>query len=334
MSKKYILNKSNSTLMLHDGKSSLFMTLKPKQCSLKSFEEEDLLSMTSIVKMYDKGFIDLVDERLQIIKKSTAKDCGQKYKIGTRAYLNDKNNLDIEIVSFNPSNNLYKVKLIRTGGIMTTQEGSITLKKNKGDNIDVDIDENGDLTDSKENVSSRDLSLPQEPEQVQVVHTEDRTVNKAKNAKEIINNQDALAEEIANQKVDIVFNDDKEETRPEDEEETFIVKAKDGKFAKEITSSEMIKNTQEAIQDSLQEVIDSTKVVKADEKEEFNQDAFNKLSEEMQDYITSFLNKDARNRKMIISRLKDVEKLSAIASCTDELSMKAARAKIEKLLAK
>ena len=334
MSKKYILNKSNSILMLHDSKSSLLVTLKPKQCSLKSFEEEELLSMASIVKMYDKGFIDLVDERLQIVKKSTAKDFGQKYKIGTRAYLNDKNNLDIEIVSFNPSNNLYKVKLLRTGGIITTQEGSITLKKNKGDNIDVDIDENGDLTDSKENTSSRDLSLPQEPDQVQIVHTEDRTVNKAKNAKEIINNQDALAEEIANQKVDIVFNDDKEETRPEDEEETFIVKAKDGKFAKEITSSEMIKNTQEAISDSLQEVIDSTKVVKADEKEEFNQDAFNKLSEEMQDYITSFMNKDARNRKMIISRLKDVEKLSAIASCTDELSMKAARAKIEKLLAK
>ena len=241
--------------------------------------------------------------------------------------------MDIEILSFNPSNNLYKVKLIRTGGVMTTQESSITLKKNKGDNINVDIDENGELADS-ENSATKDLSLPQEPDQVQIIHTEDKTVNRAKNAKEIINNQDALAEEIANQKVDIVFNEDKQETRPEDEEETFIVKAKDGKFAKEITSSEMIKNTQEAISDSLQEVIDSTKIMRAEEKEEFNQDAFNKLSEEMQDYITSFLNKDARNRKMIISRLKDVEKLSAIASCTDELSMKAARAKIEKLLAK
>ena len=332
MSKKYILNKRNGILMLHNGKK-LFLTLKAKQCSFQSFEEEELLSIPSIINAYQNGHIDLVDERVQVVKKSTAKDCGQKYKIGTRAFLNDKNNLDIEILSFNPSNNLYKVKLIRTGGVMTTQESSITLKKNKGDNINVDIDENGELADS-ENSATKDLSLPQEPDQVQIIHTEDKTVNRAKNAKEIINNQDALAKEIANQKVDIVFNDDKEETSSEDEEETFIVKAKDGKFAKEITSSEMIKNTQEVISDSLQKVIDSTKIVKADEKEDFNQDAFNKLSEEMQDYITSFLNKDARNRKMIISRLKDVEKLSAIASCTDELSMKAARAKIEKLLTK
>lgn len=332
MSKKYILNKRNGILMLHNGKK-LFLTLKAKQCSFQSFEEEELLSIPSIINAYQNGHIDLVDERVQVVKKSTAKDCGQKYKIGTRAFLNDKNNLDIEILSFNPSNNLYKVKLIRTGGVMTTQESSITLKKNKGDNINVDIDENGELADS-ENSATKDLSLPQEPDQVQIIHTEDKTVNRAKNAKEIINNQDALAKEIANQKVDIVFNDDKEETRSEDEEETFIVKAKDGKFAKEITSSEMIKNTQEAISDSLQEVIDSTKIMRAEEKEDFNQDAFNKLSEEMQEYITSFLNKDARNRKMIISRLKDVEKLSAIASCTDELSMKAARAKIEKLLAK
>lgn len=334
MSKKYILNKTSNTLSFHDSKAKLIVKLKPRQCSFQVFEEDELLSVPSIMSDYQRGRIDLVSERMQIVVKNTAKDYGQKYKIGTRAYLNDKNNLDIEVISYNPNNKIYKVKLLRTGGIITTQESSISLKKNKGNSIDVDIDENGDLTDSKENTSSRDLSLPQEPEQVQIVHTEDRTVNKAKNAKEIINNQDALAEEIANQKVDIVFNEDKQETRPEDEEETFIVKAKDGKFAKEITSSEMIKNTQEAISDSLQEVIDSTKVVKAEEKEEFNQDAFNKLSEEMQDYITSFLNKDARNRKMIISRLKDVEKLSAIASCADELSMKAARAKIEKLLAK
>jgi len=333
MSKKYILNKTSNTLSFHDTKAKPIITLKPRQCSFQSFEEDDLLSIPSIMSSYQRGRIDLVSERMQIVSKNTAKDYGQKYKIGTRAYLNDKNNLDIEVVSYNPNNGIYKVKLLRTGGVITTQEGSITLKKNKGDSINVDIDENGELTDSANN-ATRDLSLPQEPEQVQIVHTEDKTINKAKNAKEIISNQDALAEEIANQKVDIIFKDEQEQTRPEDEEETFIVKTTDGKFAKEVSSSEMVKNTQKAINESLQEVIDSTKIAREEEKkEEFNQTAFDKLSQEMQDYITSFMSKDARNRKMIISRLKDVEKLSAIASCTDELSMKAARAKIEKLLA-
>lgn len=333
MSKKYILNKSNYKLMLHDNKSKLLATIPAKTCSYQSFEEEELLSIPTLVKTLENGYIELVDEKVEIITKTVAKDYGQKYKIGTRAYLNDKNNLDIEVISYNPNNNIYKVKLLRTGGIITTQENAITLKKNKGDTINVDIDENGELMDS-ENSSTRDLSLPQEPEQVQIVHTEDKSVNRAVNAKQVIDNANSIAEEIANQKVDIIYKDDKEEVRPEDEEEVFIVKSKDGKFAKEISSSEMIKNTQEAVKEAFQEVVDSTKIVKAEEKQEFNQDAFNKLSNEMQEYINTFMSKDARNKKMIISRLKDLEKLSAIASCTDELSVKAAKAKIEKLLAK
>lgn len=333
MSKKYILNKSNYKLMLHDNKSKLLATIPAKTSSYQSFEEEELLSIPSLVKTLENGYIELVDEKVEIITKTVAKDYGQKYKIGTRAYLNDKNNLDIEVVSYNPNNNIYKVKLLRTGGIITTQENAITLKKNKGDTINVDIDENGELTDS-ENSSTRDLSLPQEPEQVQIIHTEDKSVNRAVNAKQVIDNANNIAEEIANQKVDIIYKDDNEQVRPEDEEEVFIVKSKDGKFAKEISSSEMIKNTQEAVKEAFQEVVDSTKIVKAEEKQEFNQDAFNKLSNEMQEYINTFMSKDARNKKMIISRLKDLEKLSAIASCTDELSVKAAKAKIEKLLAK
>lgn len=332
MSKKYILNKTNSVLLLQDAKVNTIVKLNPKKCSFQSFEEDYLFSSPYVQRMFSKGMIELLDEKVEVITKSNAKDYGQKYKIGTRAYLNDKNNLDIEILAFNPHTNIYTVKLLRTGGKMTTQESSITLRKNKGDNINVDIDENGELADSTSQESTRDLSLPQEPEQVQVVHTQDQTVNKAKNAKQLIDNKDAIAEEIANQKVDVVFADEKEQSRPEDEEETFIVKAKDGKFAKEVTSSEMIKNTQEAIQDSLQEVIDSTVVAKPEEKQEFDSDAFNKLDSSMQKYIMDFMDKDARQKKMVISRLKDIQKLSAIASCADELSVKAAKAKIEKLL--
>ena len=43
------------------------------------------------------------------------------------------------------------------------------------------------------------------------------------------------------------------------------------------------------------------------------------------------MSKDARSKKVVITRLKDVAKLNAIASCADELSSKAAKAKLEKL---
>ena len=219
--------------------------------------------------------------------------------------------------------------MVKTGGKLTIQEAAISLKKNIGDKINVDIDENGDLTDVE---NHQDLSLPQGPEQVQIVRTQDRAVNRAINAKSLIDNQNNLANEIANQKVDEVYKDDKEEVRPEDEEETFIVKSKDGKFAKEITSSEMVENTQKAINETLQEVVDSTVVAKPETKDDgFNTEEYVKLTPELQQYISTFMSKDARSKKVVITRLKDVAKLNAIASCADELSSKAAKVKLEKL---
>lgn len=331
MSRKYILNKLNSILLLQDSKLQTVVKLQPKQCSFQAFDEAELLSSPYIYKTYQNGFIDLVDERVEVITKSNAKNYGQKYPIGTKAYLNDKNNLDIEVLSYNPNNGIYTVKILRTGGKITAPEKSITLKKNIGDKINVDIDENGDLTDVQDASTHRDLSLPQEPEQVQIVHTEDQTVNRAVNAKSLIQDQNRISEEIANAKVDVVYKNDEQE-RPEDEEETFIVKSKDGKFAKELTSSEMVENTQKAINESFQEVIDSTKVcAPKEEKDDFNTDAFMELSDPMKEYINTFMSKDNRSKKVIITRLKDVEKLKAIASCADELSRKAANAKLVKL---
>lgn len=330
MSKKYILNKTNSVLTLHNSKLIKVVTLRPRQCSFQSFEEDELLSSPSIYKTYQNGYIDFIDQRIEVVVKNTAKNYGQKYVIGTKAYLNDKNNLDIKVVSYNPNNSLYTVEIVRTGGKITVPEDSISLVKNVGDKINADIDENGDLVDSQSIATPRDLSLPQEPDQVQVVRTKDASVNRAVNAKQIIDNQAELAREIANQKVEVVYKNQNDEPKVEDEE-TFIVKSQNGKFAKEITSSEMVENTQKAINESLQEVIDSTKVCKPEEKEEFDTDAFMKLSDDMKAYINTFMSKDARGKKMIIARLKDVQKLNAIASFGDELSKKAAVAKLAKL---
>lgn len=329
MSKKYILNKTNSVLLLQKANLTTLVKLQPKQCSFQSFEETELLESPYVYRCLNAGRIELLDQRVSVIKKTNAQNYGQKYKVGTRAYLNDKNNLDIEVLSYNPNNQLYTVKLVKTGGKLTIQEAAISLKKNIGDRINVDIDENGDLTDVE---NHQDLSLPQGPEQVQIVRTQDRAVNRAINAKSLIDNQNNLANEIANQKVDVVYKDDKEEVRPEDEEETFIVKSKDGKFAKEITSSEMVENTQKAINETLQEVVDSTVVAKPETKDDgFNTEEYVKLTPELQQYISTFMSKDARSKKVVITRLKDVAKLNAIASCADELSSKAAKVKLEKL---
>ena len=306
MSKKYILNKTNSVLLLQKANLTTLVKLQPKQCSFQSFEETELLESPYVYRCLNAGRIELLDQRVSVIKKTNAQNYGQKYKIGTRAYLNDKNNLDIEVLSYNPNNQLYTVKLVKTGGKLTIQEAAISLKKNIGDKINVDIDENGDLTDVE---NHQDLSLPQGPEQVQIVRTQDRAVNRAINAKSLIDNQNNLADEILNQKVDVVYKDDKEEVRPEDEEETFIIKSKDGKFAKEITSSEMVENTQKAINETLQEVVDSTVVAKPETKDDgFNTEEYVKLTPELQQYISTFMSKDARSKKVIITRLKDTAK--------------------------
>lgn len=328
MSKKFILNKTNSVLTLHDNKLNTIVKLQPKQCSFQSFEEYELLQSPYVYKTYSNGYIALLNERVDIIKKNTAKNYGQKYKIGTRAYLGDKNNLDIIIEDYNPNTLLYTVKLVRTGGRLKTEEKSISLTKHKGDAINIDINEDGELYEVNK---ATDLSLPQEPEEVQIVRTEDREYNKPVNAKSLLSNQDNLANEIANQKVDIVYKDDKKEQPSE--EETFIVKTENG-FAKEISSSEMMDNTQKAINKAFQEVIDSTKIVAEENKQKevgVKEENFIKLSTELQEFISNFMNKDNRSKKLIISRLKDVEKLTAIMDCADELSSKAAKVKLDKL---
>ena len=104
MSKKYILNKTNSVLLLQKANLTTLVKLQPKQCSFQSFEETELLESPYVYRCLNAGRIELLDQRVSVIKKTNAQNYGQKYKIGTRAYLNDKNNLDIEVLSYNPKN--------------------------------------------------------------------------------------------------------------------------------------------------------------------------------------------------------------------------------------
>ena len=95
----------------------------------------------------------------------------------------------------------------------------------------------------------------------------------------------------------------------------------------------MVENTQQAVVNELKTVSEK---LKKEVKEEgrsasIDEAAFVELEPEMQQYISNFMSKDARVRKMTISRCKDIKKLTAIAKCADDVSKKGALAKLEKL---
>lgn len=312
-------------MFIKNDEGKTVIKLKPYKCSSTAFDDEYLESLSGVQRLVSNGTIELVKNRAEaVVNEPVAKDFGQKYKIGTRAYLG-KTNLDIIIKSYDPNNHTYRVSLLKTGAILSADEKSISLTKHKGDIINVGIDEQGDLIDVNK---VNDNSLPQEPEQVQIVRTEDQSVNSAKNAKDIINGVDRIAEEISSQQVQIVNKSDVEE-KPTQDEETFIIKSSKDVFAKEMTSSELIENTSKAINNSLAEVIQSTEVVKPESVEE--QVDMSKCSPEELEYITDFMSKDTRVRKVTINRLKDIEKLNIIKNYADEVSKKAAAIRLKKL---
>ena len=144
--------------------------------------------------------------------------------------------------------------------------------------------------------------------------------------------QEEVSRKIANQQVEIVY---KEPTKiqPEEEESTFIVKADKDVFAKEISASKLVENTQEAVANEFKNIAQN---IKKEVKEEgrsasIDEAAFVELEPELQQYVTNFMSKDARVKKMTISRCKDIKKLTAIAKCADDVSKKGALAKLEKL---
>ena len=62
MSKKYILNKTNSVLLLQDAKVNTIVKLNPKKCSFQSFDEDYLFSSPYVQRMMNKGYIELLDD--------------------------------------------------------------------------------------------------------------------------------------------------------------------------------------------------------------------------------------------------------------------------------
>ena len=100
-----------------------------------------------------------------------------------------------------------------------------------------------------------------------------------------------------------------------------------------MSATEMMKDTQKAISNEFEKV---AKVVKSTKKEEsreasIDEVAFAELKPELQEFVNKFMTNDSRVKKMTITRCKDVEKLNAIVKFGDDMSKKAALAKLEKL---
>lgn len=332
MSKKYIQNLTNGRVLITDNKGNMLVSLEPYQCSLTSFDEETLYICNNVSKMITAKWISLQDERT-MIKLPEHKNYGQKYKIGTKCYLNDASKLELIIDSFNPNSGIYSAKVVKTGGLIKIQEKAISLTEPVEQNkkINVDIDEMGNFKEADEE------PLPQAPtndqDGVEIIRTDVSNEEKfAKNADDVFKSQEQTSREIANQQVEVIYTNPKTEKHVEDES-TFIVKADKDVFAKEIKASELVENTQKVV---AEEISNIAKSVKKDEGRAatIDETAFVELSEDMQEYIKTFMSKDSRVRKMTISRCKDIQKLTAIAKCADEVSKKGALAKLEKLNAK
>lgn len=334
MSKKYVQNLIKSTIILQDAKLNTIIRLEPHQCSFQKFEEEELLDSPYVSSFLSKKIISLQDERTQIVINEH-KDYGQKFKIGSQCYLNDESSLELIIDSYDPNTKVYSAKVVKSGGILKLQEQAINLTKfvSSGKKIDIDIDEFGELKPGESDKSA----LPQEPEQseVEVIRTEEKDIKSSKNADDLIKSQEKIANDISNQKVEIIYKKPSEAKKETEDEDIYLVKADKDLFAQEITASQLAENTQEAITKEIKKVSETIKS-KEDKKvvgktATIDQTAFVELSSELQEYIKEFMTKDSRVKKIVISKCKDIDKLTAISKCADDLSMKAAKTKLEKL---
>ena len=335
MSKKYIQNLTNGKILITDDKGNRVVQLGAYQCSSIAFDEEVLYSYNIITKMLNHKWISLQDVKTRI-ELPKNKDYGQKYKIGTKCYLNDASKLELIIEAFNPNTGIYSAKIVKTNGLLKIQESAISLTEPLDQNkkINIDVDEYGDLKEVD------DEPLPQAPTTdltgVEIVRTDVSEEDKfAKNADDVVKSQESVSRQIANQQVEVIYKTPKIE-KPVEDESTFIIKADKDVFAKEIKASELVKNTQEVIANELKNVSASVKKEVKDEGRAatIDESAFVELSEDMQQYVSNFMTKDARVKKMTIARCKDIAKLTAIAKCADEVSKKGALAKLEKLNAK
>ena len=317
MSNYYIYNKSNSLLYIQDASGKIVISLLPKKCSLKAYSEEfisDNLSMQSYLKL---GYVMLteckVSEPSEMMKKNIP---GQNFKNGSLVYTKDRARLELIVMEFLPSSNSYKLKINKTGAIIILTADALSSSKvvQQESSNEEEKEDNVSYIDKEAEISSSVNSA------VSIVRTE------PVEAKAVDANDRILDSELDTSKVEIV--DSNKFNIPQSpvsvNEDTFIIKADNQKFAKEVSEAEIVQNTQKEITNALKQAVNTVSETKKSVSKTVNNDTENQT-------VQAFNTLDNRVKKMSIARMKDINKLTMLAESGDELTQKLAKARLAKL---
>ena len=108
--------------------------------------------------------------------------------------------------------------------------------------------------------------------------------------------------------------------------DTFIVKADNQPFAKEISEAEIVRDTQKEVVNVIRKAASAVSKPAAEPS-----DTANDLTEAEAKVVEKFNSLDARTRKMSLARMLDTERLAILAKGGDEATRKMASARLEKL---
>lgn len=340
----YIKNNSNYKLILLNQKQELLCTLEPKQTSMNFYNYDELRSNPYIQTMLMKGFIQLLEQRIEE-PEIKHQNHGQKYLIGSTCEIRGEHHLIIEIVQYIPQTGQYKAKLEKTGGIMTLTEREIQPLTEEGQRLRNNDNGNSNANPVDVVVNNESQRQGQQP--------------KAKNVKDIMN--DALNELNGNNNYEMpeIITVNQQESRqqaeaaidsydvnptsqplpqePKDgeiEENIYIIRDPNTnqKFAKEVKASQIINDTMTQTQKQLQEELLGSNMPKVQQQEvKVNKPNVKDIPENLRKWFYDFLKKDERKRKTFISKCKDKEKLNIILKFCGEYEQNLVKQKLETL---
>jgi len=282
---KFILNRKNSILFIQDNERKTLCKLMPYECSFKSFDEKLLDETEHVNKLINKGIISLHDKR--VVAESKAKvNHGQKYGIGTKAFIKGPNNLEITIQDYNPLKMLYTAMIDKTKGIVNLVESEITTE----------------FTISKRNDMGELITDNKKAEVVRTENNEEKSYNT--DAENMIRNIETISK---NNKVkaEVILNDEVD-NRKEDDSETFIVKEVGQKFAKEITNKEAEEQIVEKVKENVEKAVEAIAKNEVIEAKEEKIDLTN-IPVEYREQFLNISKMDNRNQKLSINRLRNME---------------------------
>lgn len=350
----FIKNNLNSKLLLQNNAKEIICRLDPKQTSFETFSYEELRNNTFVQVLLSKGMISLTEERIEE-PKVVHQNFGQKYLIGTRCEIVGKHHLIITIQQYIPQTGQYKAKLEKTGGLMTLTEREIQPLTAEGEalnnptNADVDIVVNQTVEQRPKAKNVKDIMAEAQaelnnteyemPQIVTVNNSQDTQVENSFQSEEQKALQREYEEEQKKMQASVKqINQNKVEPiaqAPEDdevEENIYIMKPNkqtNKKFASEVSTTKIIKDTMKQQEKIVSEMANDLK--KEEVKTVSNNDILEQIPEEYKSWFNIFLNKDDRKKKMTIALCKDIDKLKLIIAYCGEYEANLAEQRLQNL---